>query len=87
MKHMIETQVAKYLGFGDDLNLDEFSRIYKLYETRPDDKPLSITMICSLLKTPSQVCSFLFLFEMLRVKTIIKHINLVRKAAQTNEIQ
>jgi hypothetical protein len=55
MKHMIETQVAKHLGFDDDMNLNEFSRLYKLYETRPHDKPMSITMICSLLNSHSQV--------------------------------
>ena len=57
MKHMIETNVAKYLGFEQDLNLTEFSQLHKLYENETDNKvkPMPITMICSLLKNSNQV--------------------------------
>ena len=59
MKHMIETNVAKYLGFDEqqDLNLADFSQLHKLYENETDYKikPMPITMICSLLKNSNQV--------------------------------
>ena len=52
---MIETNVTKYLGFSDDLNLDEFDRVYRLFEANLNEMPMSITMLTSLLKTPTQV--------------------------------
>lgn len=52
---MIETNVTKYLGFCDDLNVDEFQRVYKLFELDLNEMPMSITMLTSLLKTPTQV--------------------------------
>jgi len=56
---MIETNVAKYLGFDEqqDLNLADFSQLHKLYENETDYKikPMPITMICSLLKNSNQV--------------------------------
>lgn len=55
MKHMIDTNVSKYIGFPNDLNINEFSRIYKLFESNVSEMPSPITMVCSLLKNASQV--------------------------------
>lgn len=55
MKHMIDTNVSKYIGFPDDLNINEFSRIYKLFESNVSEMPSPIAMVCSLLKNASQV--------------------------------
>ena len=52
---MIDTNVSKYIGFPDDLNINEFSRIYKLFESNVSEMPSPITMVCSLLKNASQV--------------------------------
>ncbi len=61
MKHIVETKVHVYIGFPECCDLDEFSRVWKSNESDfADAVPQAMTMICSLFKSPKDVCSFFF---------------------------
>lgn len=55
MKHMIETNVHKYIGLPEDCELEEFSRVYKIFHNDLENIPMPITMVCSLLHSHKEV--------------------------------
>lgn len=55
MKHIVETNVHKYIGLSDECNLEEFSRVYKIFENDLENIPMPITMVCSLLNSLHEV--------------------------------
>ena len=55
MKHIIETNVHKYVGLPDNSNLSEFTRIYKIFENNIEQMPSPIVMIVSLMDSEKQV--------------------------------
>lgn len=59
MKHMVDTKVHVNIGFHELCDIDEFTRIYKIFENNLNDLPMPITMICSLFKNPKQVSQLL----------------------------
>jgi hypothetical protein len=55
MKHIIQTNVHKYVGLPDNSNLSEFTRIYKIFENNIEQMPSPIVMIVSLMDSEKQV--------------------------------
>ena len=55
LRQIVETNCHKYIGFPDKVNLDEFSRVYKIFENNLQNMPQPVTMVCSLLHNKDEV--------------------------------
>lgn len=58
MKYMVETDVHVNIGLPADCNLNEFSRVYKIFESDLKQMPCPITMVCALLHNLKEVKCF-----------------------------
>ena len=59
MHQIVNTNVHKYIGLPDDPNLDEFDRVYKIFEKDITQLPSPITMVTALLRSQAEVsCGF-----------------------------
>ncbi|CAF0710220.1 unnamed protein product [Brachionus calyciflorus] len=54
MRHIVDTQVHKYIGFTDSCDLEEFSQIYRYFDADLQNIPMPITMVCALLRTSKE---------------------------------
>lgn len=56
IQHIVDTKVHVYIGFPEELDLAEFTRVFK---SNLAEAPSAITMICSLFKDPKQFSKLL----------------------------